>query len=467
VAELAVYRGDQFVRRIELGKARTRVGRSPENELVLEDRDKGVSRAHAEIVYEGGRYLVVDLNSQNGVWIGDRRLKKDPLPVNVPVNIGPYRLILIPDAAATSPVKAPAGPVALEDEQRPEPTQVVEPSARMAATQVRSAPAPPQRKRSFVAAIAVVGILSVLGAGLLVMAMIRKPPVEDKAAGPPPGPTAEERFRDHYDKAQAYLEKGDKASATTENELALAALPSDPRGIKQQADIAALGAVTLPPDPPPVDPVAPAEAAAEATPTTVPPVPATFLKVAAKEGETAPQRNDREKLARFHLDDGKKALADGRYGVAINLLTKAMEASGRPDYGHTKGEAANLLGEARAAQAEAEVSQRRSNAQKLVADAKVLANAADTAGAVRKLREARALDPQGEDVSDLLKRLYERAREDGENALTSARNLDRARRTDAAIKDYEKAVQLLELLPDGHKDLADSRQRITALKTPR
>ena len=66
MAALAVYRGDQFLRRVEIGEAPTRIGRAPENELVLEDPDKGVSRAHAQVVFERGGYVVVDSNSQNG-----------------------------------------------------------------------------------------------------------------------------------------------------------------------------------------------------------------------------------------------------------------------------------------------------------------------------------------------------------------------------------------------------------------
>ncbi len=56
---------------------------------------------HAEIRYEDGRYVILDLNSQNGVWIGERRVKVDPLPVDVPVTVGPYRLVLLP---ASTPV---------------------------------------------------------------------------------------------------------------------------------------------------------------------------------------------------------------------------------------------------------------------------------------------------------------------------------------------------------------------------
>ena len=100
MATLAVYRGEQLLRKVELGEGPMRIGRAPENEIVLEDANKGVSRMHAEIRYEEGRYVILDLNSQNGVWIKERRIKVDPLPVNEPVTVGPYRLVLLPDAGA-------------------------------------------------------------------------------------------------------------------------------------------------------------------------------------------------------------------------------------------------------------------------------------------------------------------------------------------------------------------------------
>ena len=62
-----VYRGEQLLRKVELGENPMRIGRAPENEIVLEDANKGVSRMHAEIRHEEGRYIILDLNSQNGV----------------------------------------------------------------------------------------------------------------------------------------------------------------------------------------------------------------------------------------------------------------------------------------------------------------------------------------------------------------------------------------------------------------
>ena len=100
---LAVYRGDQFLRHVELDEAPLRIGRAPENELILEDRDKQVSRAHAVIKFERGRYVVYDLKSQNGVWMGD-------LNINTPV----VETTLIASGTSGKTVRGMSNPFAAE-----------------------------------------------------------------------------------------------------------------------------------------------------------------------------------------------------------------------------------------------------------------------------------------------------------------------------------------------------------------
>ena len=146
MATLRIFRGDQFVAPFELGEGRTRIGRGTENQLVLEDRDKQVSRTHAEIRHERGQYLITDLNSQNGVWIGERQIKsEEAVPVNVPVTIGPYRLILMPEEPA-QPAARVAGVAATAPEPEPyvEPTQLGElPVTPSPPRPAQAAPPPP------------------------------------------------------------------------------------------------------------------------------------------------------------------------------------------------------------------------------------------------------------------------------------------------------------------------------------
>ena len=117
VARLFIYRGDVLDREIDLGERSARIGRSDDNEILLADSTMGVSRHHAELRFEQGKYTVVDLNSQNGVWVAGRRVLKTTLEPGVPVVVGSYKLLLKPerppadetgDATVILPVMDPA-----------------------------------------------------------------------------------------------------------------------------------------------------------------------------------------------------------------------------------------------------------------------------------------------------------------------------------------------------------------------
>ena len=51
-----------------------RIGRAADNSLVL--RDSRVSRNHAQISHDGGRYYLEDLGSRHGVWVNGERVAK-------------------------------------------------------------------------------------------------------------------------------------------------------------------------------------------------------------------------------------------------------------------------------------------------------------------------------------------------------------------------------------------------------
>ena len=261
MATLAVYRGEQLLRKVELGEGPMRIGRAPENEIVLEDANKGVSRMHAEIRYEEGRYVILDLNSQNGVWIKERRIKVDPLPVNEPVTVGPYRLVLLPAPAPSSSTSIPGTVISALPGVQParEPTARVPPVEATSGTQqgARTQPAaktqtvvaPPPAAKAGNKGLIIAGVAVAAVAAIAVFAMMNRRPPPPAAAPvqppaqvaqatttvPPAGPTDEERFQDHFAKAQGFIEKGDKASAAAENTEAVAILPSDARGLKQRS----------------------------------------------------------------------------------------------------------------------------------------------------------------------------------------------------------------------------------------
>ena len=69
------------------------IGRGLQNDLVLEDPDRTISRFHAEVRQETGGWVLLDLNSQNGTWVESRRVDRVELRAGVPVAIGRYSLV--------------------------------------------------------------------------------------------------------------------------------------------------------------------------------------------------------------------------------------------------------------------------------------------------------------------------------------------------------------------------------------
>ena len=72
---------------------RTLIGRSPECDVFLDDVT--VSRRHAEIVQEGGAYVIRDLGSLNGTFVNRHRIENATLADDDEVQIGKYRMTFL------------------------------------------------------------------------------------------------------------------------------------------------------------------------------------------------------------------------------------------------------------------------------------------------------------------------------------------------------------------------------------
>jgi tetratricopeptide (TPR) repeat protein len=102
VAKLLIYRGETPHAEVELSTGTVRIGRSAQNDIVLEDPSKGVSRTHAEIRFERGHYVLVDQDSQNGIWVSGSRLSSVVLAPHVVASVGPFRLMIDAPAPAAA-----------------------------------------------------------------------------------------------------------------------------------------------------------------------------------------------------------------------------------------------------------------------------------------------------------------------------------------------------------------------------
>jgi hypothetical protein len=72
---------------------RTRIGRSPDCDIFLDDVT--VSRNHAVLVERDGTYVVEDQGSLNGTFVNRKRIESAPLAEGDELQIGKYRMTFI------------------------------------------------------------------------------------------------------------------------------------------------------------------------------------------------------------------------------------------------------------------------------------------------------------------------------------------------------------------------------------
>ena len=111
VAKLLIYRGESLLDERELTEQTLKIGRGAQNDIVLEDPGKGVSREHAELRFEGGRYTLVDRQSQNGIWVSGVRVPSVVLDRDVVATVGPYRLAVKAEVVSVAPAGLEAVPI--------------------------------------------------------------------------------------------------------------------------------------------------------------------------------------------------------------------------------------------------------------------------------------------------------------------------------------------------------------------
>jgi hypothetical protein len=206
MAKLIIFRGEAKLDERELKEQTVRIGRGAQNDLILEDPGKGVSRNHAEIRFEGGRYTLVDLQSQNGIWVSGTRVSSVVLEPGVSAALGPFRLMvpapppstvvaatpssgIYPATEMTQMSERSAAPLQLDSlapapEKKSPPKPVVEktfpPVAKPAAKKTPPGPAPSTSSRLLVGAVAAVLLIAV-SAYVGYKLMHKTPPAWDAA----------------------------------------------------------------------------------------------------------------------------------------------------------------------------------------------------------------------------------------------------------------------------------------------
>lgn len=89
--EIIVKYEDKIVERVVTEKKRVSIGRTNENDIVLENR--GVSRKHALIEFNENAAVVIDNESLNGTFVNNRKITEEVLRDEDVITIGKYNLI--------------------------------------------------------------------------------------------------------------------------------------------------------------------------------------------------------------------------------------------------------------------------------------------------------------------------------------------------------------------------------------
>ena len=96
MAEIVVKFEDKIIERVVTEKKRISIGRTHENDIVLENR--GVSRKHAMIEFSNKATLIMDNESLNGTFVNNRKISEETLHEDDIITIGKYSLVFHEDS---------------------------------------------------------------------------------------------------------------------------------------------------------------------------------------------------------------------------------------------------------------------------------------------------------------------------------------------------------------------------------
>lgn len=119
--ELVVKYEDRIVERIVTEKSRITIGRTSDNDVVLDNR--GISRKHAEIELAGDTAVLIDNESLNGTFINDRRIDEEILRDNDVITIGKYNLVFLCQASRETKLSDLDGTMILKTKKQRERVQ--------------------------------------------------------------------------------------------------------------------------------------------------------------------------------------------------------------------------------------------------------------------------------------------------------------------------------------------------------
>jgi pSer/pThr/pTyr-binding forkhead associated (FHA) protein len=107
IPEVLLFLGDKLLGTFSLAKGELTIGRNPGNDILIDN--VGVSRRHAAIRANAGRFTVEDLGSANGTFVGGQRITSHELKDGDEILVLKHRLVFrVPKDAAAPKVEIAA-----------------------------------------------------------------------------------------------------------------------------------------------------------------------------------------------------------------------------------------------------------------------------------------------------------------------------------------------------------------------
>ena len=429
---VAIYRGNDPVRYTDIPQGTARIGRAPENDVVLEDATKGVSRVHAELRQENGRWVVVDLNSQNGVWIGDRRVMRQEIQPGTAISLGPYEIVL--EEADTHLVSEDSDEATGMPHRQP---------------RERGDGAPryvPVLPLAAAAAVVLIGVAAF--AWLQLSSQPSTPPqttsetaVQPSSAEPP---AAETELQRHLRVAAERIEAQDRDGAAGELDAALRLAPDNAEVKAQKAKFDS----AFPPSAPPVTTDADADAGAA----TLPDWPARWPAPARRAQESTAAYRKRATDLKKQYQYGVALIERGELAAGIT----ALEAADALEPGFH--DISTQIQRARTAQ---QALQARDDGRRALAEARRLEQTGEVGQALTQYQRAAAVDPSLTEATTAAARLQDLIKTEApklQNLILHDRAFRKPKDAQARLE------QLLKLLPVSDPARRDAEQQLRELR---